>query len=66
MKDISFYIRLLLLLSIFFLYRLIIGFVENNQFEIIFWSIILGIYVPSLIILSFITKKYQNRKQKVS
>lgn len=66
MKDISFYIRLLLLLSIFFFYRLIIGFMNNNQFEIIFWSIFLGIYIPSLIILSFVAKKYQNKKQKVN
>jgi len=61
MKEIGFYIRLLLLFSIFFIWRLIRGFLYNNQFEIIFWGIFLGVYVSSLLILSFVLNKYQKK-----
>jgi len=61
MKELGFYIRLLLIFSIFFLYKFIMGFVYNNQFEIIFWGIILGVYVSSLLVLSFVVNKYQKK-----
>ncbi|MBD3214183.1 MAG: hypothetical protein GF311_16355 [Candidatus Lokiarchaeota archaeon] len=66
MKDVSFYLRLLLLLSIFFLWRLINGILENDQFEIAFWGIFLIVYIPSIIIASFAAKKYQEKKQNAN
>lgn len=66
MKDVSFYLRLLLLFSLYFIYQLVMGFIENNQFEILFWGITLIIYIPSLIIASFVAKKYQKKKQEVN
>ena len=58
-------IRLLSLLSIFFIWKIIdAAIIQKNDVETLFWSIFLVIYVASLIILYVVFYWYQNRKQK--
>jgi hypothetical protein len=61
MKNIGNKITLLSLFIIFFIYRTILAFVNENEAEIIFWLIILIIYSISLVVLYFILKKYQEK-----
>ena len=57
MKPVGERIILLALLSIFFIYKIIAALVEQNQADLILWSLILIIYLISLVILYFVTKK---------
>lgn len=58
-------IRLLGLLTIFFIWQIIdAALINQSDFETLFWSIFLIIYVVSLIVLYIVFSWYQNRKQK--
>lgn len=57
MKPVGERIILLALLSIFFIYKIIAALVEQNQADLILWSLILIIYLISLVILYFVMKK---------
>ncbi len=57
-------IRLLALFSIFFIYKAIIGIIENNTNEVILWSLITVVYIISLVILYIIIKKWE-KEQKI-
>ena len=57
MDKIKSAIRLLALFTIFFVYKAIMGAIENNSIDIILWSLITVIYVVSLIIMYFIAKR---------
>ena len=50
-------IRLLALFSIFFIYKAIMGVIENNPNEVILWSLITIVYMISLVIMYFVIKK---------
>ncbi len=55
-------IRLLALFTIYFVYRAIMGAIENNSIEIILWSLITLIYIVSLIIMYFIAKRWEKNQ----
>ena len=55
-------IRLLALISIFFIYKAIMGAINSNSNEIILWSLITIIYLVSLVILYFLFKKWDTKK----
>jgi len=55
-------IRLLALFSIFFIYKTIMGAIENNSTEVILWSLITIIYIVSLIIVYFVTKRWEQQQ----
>ena len=52
-------IRLLALFSIFFIYKTIVGVIENNTNEVILWSLITVVYVISLFIAYFVTTRWE-------
>ena len=55
-------IRLLMLFSIFFIYRaLAYYYFENNPSMAMIWGLISIIYIISLIIMIFVAKNWQNR-----
>lgn len=62
MDKTSSYIRLLALISIFFIYKAIMGAISNNGNEIILWSLITIIYIVSLVILYFVFKRWYTKK----
>ncbi len=55
-------IRLLALFSIFFIYKTIMAVIENNPNEIILWTIITIVYIMSLVILYFVTKRWEGQQ----
>jgi len=55
-------IRLLALFSIFFIYKAIMGVIENNSNELILWSLITIVYMISLVILFFVVKWWEREK----
>ena len=55
-------IRLLALISIFFIYKAIMGAINSNSNEIILWSLITIIYLVSLVILYFVFKRWDTEK----
>lgn len=55
-------IRLLALISIFFIYKAIMGAINSNSNEIILWSLITIIYLVSLVILYFVFKRWDTKK----
>ena len=57
-------IRLLSLFSIFFIYKAIMGAIDNNSNEIILWSIITVVYIVSLIVLYFVVQR-REKMQKI-
>ncbi|UCD00657.1 MAG: hypothetical protein JSV23_07135 [Promethearchaeota archaeon] len=57
-------IRLLALFSIFFVYKAIMGVIENNINEVTLWSIITIVYIISLIIAYFVVKTWE-KQQKI-
>jgi hypothetical protein len=63
MDKISSSIRLLSLVSIFFIYKAIMGAIENNQNEVILWSSITIIYIISIIIMYLVVKKWENTQK---
>jgi len=54
-------IRLLVLFSIFFIYKIIMVVIENNPNEIILWAIITMVYIMSLVILYFVKKRWEGK-----
>ncbi len=53
-------ITLLSLLSIFFIYKAIMGIIEQNMFDFTLWFLITIIYLISLVILYFVIRNKQN------
>ena len=56
--------RLLALFSIFFIYKVITGVIENNSNEIIIWSLITIVYMISLGIMYFVIR-LREKEQKI-
>jgi hypothetical protein len=56
-------IRLLGLLSIFFIYRAIMGIINSNSMEVILWTLITIIYIISLIILYFVAQRWEKQEK---
>jgi len=52
-------IRLLALFSFFFVYKAIMGAIENNTNEVTFWSLITVVYIVSLIIAYFVVARWE-------
>ena len=57
-------IRLLALVSIFFIYRAIMGVINENSNEVVIWSLITIVYVISLIIAYFVLTRWE-KVQKI-
>ena len=55
-------IRLLALFSFFFIYKAIMGAIENSTNEVILWSLITVVYVVSLIISYFVIARWEKAK----
>ncbi|MBA7645248.1 hypothetical protein ES703_53003 [subsurface metagenome] len=64
MDKIQSTIRLLALFSIFFIYKVITGVIENNSNEIIIWSLITFVYMISLVIMYFFIR-LREKEQKI-
>lgn len=64
MDKIQSTIRLLALFSIFFIYKVITGVIENNSNEIIIWSLITFVYLISLVIMYFFIR-LREKEQKI-
>ena len=56
--------RILALFSIFFIYKVITGVIENNSNEIIIWSLITIVYMISLVIMYFFIR-LREKEQKI-
>jgi len=56
-------IRLLVLFSIFFIYKAIMGVINNNSNEIVLWSLITIVYIISLIIAYFVLTRWEKEHQ---
>ena len=52
-------IRLLALFSFFFVYKAIMGAIENSTTEVTFWLLITVVYVVSLIIVYFVIARWE-------
>lgn len=52
-------IRLLALFSIYFIYKIIVGVIENNSNEVVLWSLITVVYVISLVIAYFVLIRWE-------
>ncbi|MFW9987949.1 MAG: hypothetical protein ACFFC3_04780 [Candidatus Odinarchaeota archaeon] len=59
MDKISSTIRLLALFSIFFIYKAIMGVIEDNSNDLILWSLITIIYLISIIIMYFVFRRWE-------
>ncbi|MBN1215745.1 MAG: hypothetical protein JXA99_09950 [Candidatus Lokiarchaeota archaeon] len=57
MKPVKDRILLLTLLNIYFIYKIIAGVLDGNQSDILLWSLIMIVYVISLVILYFVIKR---------
>ena len=64
-NKLRFRIQLLLLLSIFFIYKAIEASFSKNPNEVMLWSLITVVYVISLIIMYFVIKNWQ-KEAKIS
>ncbi|MFX0069635.1 MAG: hypothetical protein ACFFAO_00880 [Candidatus Hermodarchaeota archaeon] len=51
--------RLLSLISIYFIYRIIVGYLENDEISMMIWIMITIVYIISLIILYFVARRWQ-------
>jgi hypothetical protein len=54
-------IRLLALFSAFFVYKAIMGVIENNTNEVFLWSLITIVYIVSLIISYFVIARWEKK-----
>ncbi|MBY8990166.1 MAG: hypothetical protein KGD58_05390 [Candidatus Lokiarchaeota archaeon] len=52
-------IRLLALFSIYFIYKAIVGVIENNSNEVVLWSLITVVYMISLVIAYFVLTRWE-------
>lgn len=57
-------IRLLALFSIYFIYKAIMGVIDDNTNEVTIWSLITFVYVISLVIAYFILIRWE-KEQKI-
>jgi len=57
-------IRLLALFSIYFIYKAIMGVIDDNTNEVTIWSLITFVYVISLVIAYFILTRWE-KEQKI-
>ncbi|MFX0022441.1 MAG: hypothetical protein ACFE9S_08935 [Candidatus Hermodarchaeota archaeon] len=62
MNKISSAIRLLGLFSIFFIYKTIMGVIENNPNEVFLWFLITIIYIISIVILYFVSRRWEGHQ----
>lgn len=56
-------IRLLALFSIFFIYKTIMGAIDNNLNEMYLWLTITIVYIMSLVVLYFVTKRWEGKQK---
>ena len=54
-------IQLLALLSLFFIYKIIMGFLSSDINEITLWAMITFVYLISLLILFIVIQNWQKR-----
>ncbi len=59
MDKIKSRIQLLSLFSIFFIYKFIMGYINDEPNEVVIWGMITLVYLISLMILFFISKNNQ-------
>ncbi|GAG94861.1 unnamed protein product [marine sediment metagenome] len=57
-------IRLLALFSIYFIYKAIMGVIDDNTNEVTIWSLITFVYVISLVIAYFVLTRWE-KEQKI-
>jgi len=57
-------IRLLALFSIYFIYKAIMGVIDDNTNEVTIWSLITFVYVISLVIAYFVLIRWE-KEQKI-
>lgn len=57
-------IRLLALFSFFFIYKAVMGAIDNNSNEVVIWSLITIVYVISLVIAYFVLTRWE-KEQKI-
>ncbi|MFX0104682.1 MAG: hypothetical protein ACFE75_04235 [Candidatus Hodarchaeota archaeon] len=55
--------QLLVLFSAFFIYKTIMGVIENNANEAFLWLILTVIYIISLTIAYFVIKRWEKRQK---
>ncbi len=57
-------IRLLALFSFFFIYKAVMGAIDNHSNEVVIWSLITIVYVISLVIAYFVLTRWE-KEQKI-
>ena len=57
-------IRLLALFSFFFIYKAVMGAIDNNSNEVVIWSLITFVYIISLVIAYFVLTRWE-KEQKI-
>ena len=55
-------IRLLALFSFFFVYKAIMGAIENSATEVTFWLLITIVYIVSLIVAYFVIARWEKQQ----
>ncbi|MFX1478613.1 MAG: hypothetical protein ACFFCI_10845 [Promethearchaeota archaeon] len=63
MVEISSRIRLLALLSIFFIVKAIMEAIEGNTNQVILWLLITIIYISSFVILYFVIRRWEKERK---
>ncbi|MFX1488187.1 MAG: hypothetical protein ACFFBI_03505 [Promethearchaeota archaeon] len=63
MVEISSRIRLLALLSIFFIVKAIMGAIEGDTNQLILWLLITIIYISSIVILFFVIRRWEKERK---
>lgn len=63
MVEISSRIRLLALLSIFFIVKAIMGAIEGDTNQMILWLLITIIYISSIVILFFVIRRWEKERK---
>ncbi len=58
-KNVSKNMRLLYLLTIFFIYRIVIALIEGRTTEGMAWTLFLLVYLVSITILYFVVKRWE-------
>lgn len=66
MKNLQNRIRLLSLLSIFFIYRAIIYYLERKTDLFSIWLMIGIVYIISILIMQFIAQRLEKNQKKIS
>ncbi len=63
MNKLQYRLKLLWLLTIYFVYRIIRAYLENNSDEVILWTLFLIVYIISLIVMLIVIKTWQKRAE---